>query len=94
MEQMDMSEYCQHINEASVGRLIQQFCDLESNADLLRAKIQQRLNQCRAVLDQQYQLIVHAAVPSSVVQKSNDEHETISDNVPGLEVRNVRHQSR
>jgi polysaccharide pyruvyl transferase WcaK-like protein len=57
MEEMGLSEYCQDINHMNSGRLIEQFQELEKNADKLKPVIRQRVEQSRKALDEQYSLI-------------------------------------
>ena len=57
MEEMGLSAYCQDINHMDAGRLIEQFQDLERNADKLKPLIRQRVEQSRKALDEQYSLI-------------------------------------
>jgi polysaccharide pyruvyl transferase WcaK-like protein len=57
MEEMGLSEYCQDINHMNAGRLIEQFQDLQTNADNLKPLIRQRVEQSRKALDEQYKLI-------------------------------------
>jgi polysaccharide pyruvyl transferase WcaK-like protein len=57
MEEMDMSDYCQEINHMDAGKLIEQFQQLEKNADILTAVIRQKVERLRKALDEQYSLI-------------------------------------
>ena len=57
MEEMGLSEYCQDINHMNADRLIEQFQDVERNADKLKSVIRQRVEQSRKALDEQYKLI-------------------------------------
>ena len=57
MEQMGLSEYCHDINQMNAGRLIEQFQDLERNAEKLKPVIRQKVEQSRKALDEQYRLI-------------------------------------
>ena len=57
MEEMGLSAYCHDINHMDAGRLIEQFQDLERNADKLKPLIRQRVEQSRKALDEQYSLI-------------------------------------
>jgi polysaccharide pyruvyl transferase WcaK-like protein len=57
MEEMGLSAYCQDINRMDAGRLIEQFQDLERNADKLKPLISQRVEQSRKALDEQYSVI-------------------------------------
>ena len=57
MGAMGMSEYCQDINRLDVDRLIEQFCDLEKNAEKLRLLIKQKTEEFRKALDEQYTVI-------------------------------------
>jgi polysaccharide pyruvyl transferase WcaK-like protein len=57
MSQMGLSEYCQDINRLNADKLIEQFCDLEKNADRLRPLIKDKAEEFRRVLDEQYNRI-------------------------------------
>jgi polysaccharide pyruvyl transferase WcaK-like protein len=57
MEEMGLSEYCQDINHMDAGRLIEQFQDLEKNAEKVKPVIRQKVEQSRKALDEQYSLI-------------------------------------
>jgi polysaccharide pyruvyl transferase WcaK-like protein len=57
MEEMGLSEYCQDINHMNAGRLIEQFQDVEKNAEKLKPVIRQKVEQSRKALDEQYNLI-------------------------------------
>ena len=57
MKEMGLSDYCQDINHMNAGRLIEQFQDLQGNADKLKPLIRQRVEQSRKALDEQYSLI-------------------------------------
>ena len=57
MEEMGLSDYCQDINHMDAGRLIEQFRDLEKNAEKLKPVIRQKVEQSRKALDEQYSVI-------------------------------------
>jgi polysaccharide pyruvyl transferase WcaK-like protein len=57
MEDMSLSDYCQDINHMDAGRLIEQFQELEKNAEKLKPVIRQKVEQSRKALDEQYKLI-------------------------------------
>ena len=57
MAEMGLSDYCQDINHMNAGRLIEQFQDVERNAEKLKTVIRQRVEQSRKALDEQYNLI-------------------------------------
>ena len=50
MRQMELLEYCQDINRLNADRLIEQFCDLERNAERLRPLIKQKTEEFRRAL--------------------------------------------
>jgi polysaccharide pyruvyl transferase WcaK-like protein len=58
MEEMGLSDYCQDINHMDAGRLIEQFQDLERNAEKLKPVIKQKVEQSSKALDEQYGLIL------------------------------------
>jgi polysaccharide pyruvyl transferase WcaK-like protein len=57
MSDMGLAEYCHDINHMNVRRLIEQFQDVEKNAEKLKPAIRQRIEQSRKALDEQYKLI-------------------------------------
>jgi polysaccharide pyruvyl transferase WcaK-like protein len=57
MSDMGLAEYCHDINHMNAGRLIEQFQDLEKNAEKLKPVIRQRVEKSREALDEQYKLI-------------------------------------
>lgn len=57
MSQMGLSEYCQDINRLNADKLIEQFCDLEKNADRLRPLIKDKAEEFRRALNEQYNRI-------------------------------------
>jgi polysaccharide pyruvyl transferase WcaK-like protein len=57
MSQMGLAEYCNDINCLDAGRLIEQFQDVERNAEKLKLVIRQKTEQFRKALDEQYSLI-------------------------------------
>ena len=58
MAEMGLSDYCHDINHMNAGRLIQQFQDVERNAEKLKPVIRQKVEQARKALDEQYSLIL------------------------------------
>ena len=54
---MGLAEYCHDINHMNADRLIEQFQDLERNAEKLKPLIRQKVEQSRKALDEQYSLI-------------------------------------
>jgi polysaccharide pyruvyl transferase WcaK-like protein len=63
MSEMGLSEYCQDINQLRAGRLIDQFCNLEQNAETIRPIIRQKSEGFRKALDEQYNLIFKGMCP-------------------------------
>ena len=57
MSEMGLSQYCHDINQMDAGRLIEQFQDVERNAEKLKVAIRQRVEQSRKALEEQYRLI-------------------------------------
>ena len=57
MSEMGLSQYCHDINHMNAGRLIQQFQDVERNAEKLKLVIRQKVEESRKALDEQYSLI-------------------------------------
>jgi polysaccharide pyruvyl transferase WcaK-like protein len=58
MNDAGLGDYCQRLDDLNVGRLLQQFQRLASNADALLPTIVARAAANRASLEQQYDLIV------------------------------------
>jgi polysaccharide pyruvyl transferase WcaK-like protein len=58
MSQMGLSEYSQDINRLKADRLIEQFCELERNAETLKPLIKARAEEFRRALDEQYDHIL------------------------------------
>ena len=63
MSQMGLSEYCQDINRLNADRLIEQFCDLEKNAETLKPLIKHKAAEFRKALDEQYERILRVLRP-------------------------------
>src|SRR6266404_1204662 len=57
MNQLGLDKYCHDINHMDVSRLIEQFQDVERNAEKLKSGIKKRVEQSRAALDEQYALV-------------------------------------
>ena len=57
MSAMGLLEYCQDINHLDADKLIEQFCDMERNAEKLRSMIRQKTGGFRKALDEQYKFI-------------------------------------
>ncbi len=57
MSAMGLSEYCLDINDLKADRLIEKFCDLETNADEMKRSIREKAREFRQALDEQYKLI-------------------------------------
>jgi len=57
MNQLGLDKYCHDINQMDVSRLIEQFQDVERNAEKLKSGIKKRVEQSRAALDEQYALV-------------------------------------
>jgi polysaccharide pyruvyl transferase WcaK-like protein len=58
MSEMGLSDYCHDINHMDAGRLIEQFQDVERNAEKLKPVIRQKVEESRKALDEQYSLIL------------------------------------
>jgi polysaccharide pyruvyl transferase WcaK-like protein len=57
MSEMGLAEYCHDINHIDADRLIEQFQDVERNAEKLKPVIRQKVEQSRKSLDEQYNVI-------------------------------------
>jgi polysaccharide pyruvyl transferase WcaK-like protein len=65
MGQMGLSEYCLEIKNLKMADLIQKFRDLEANNDRLGAVIRERVENCRAALNEQYKLLLNPIAEES-----------------------------
>ena len=68
MSQMGLAQYCQDIHRLNAERLIEQFCDLEKNADTLKPQIKNKAEEFRRALDEQYERIFRVLRP----ERQND----------------------
>jgi polysaccharide pyruvyl transferase WcaK-like protein len=57
MSAMGLPEYCLDINDLKVDRLIEKFCDLQTNSDIIKPLIRAKTKEFREALDQQYEFI-------------------------------------
>lgn len=57
MAAMGLSDYCLDIGSFSVECLIDKFCDLEANADRVRAQIKEKIREYQQQLNEMYQAI-------------------------------------
>jgi polysaccharide pyruvyl transferase WcaK-like protein len=71
MGQMGLSEYCQDIKQLNAERLIEQFCQLEKNADSLKSAIGEKAADCRKALDEQYRLILQDLLGQTMMEGTN-----------------------
>jgi polysaccharide pyruvyl transferase WcaK-like protein len=65
MEDMGLPEFCQHANDISFDRLIEQFAKLERNADQIRATVGERNAELAAKLSEQFILLDATLFPAS-----------------------------
>jgi polysaccharide pyruvyl transferase WcaK-like protein len=57
MSAMGLSAYCQDINHLNADKLIEQFCDLEKNAEKVRIMIRKKTEEFRRALEEQYTVV-------------------------------------
>jgi len=57
MSTMGLSAYCLDINDLKADRLIEKFCNLETNAGKLKPLIREKVREFRKALDEQYKFI-------------------------------------
>jgi len=57
MSEMGLSEYCLDINDLRADSLIEKFCDLETNSDIIKPSIRAKAREFREALDEQYSFI-------------------------------------
>ena len=63
MSEMGLSEYCVDIDDLRADSLIEKFCDLETNSDIIKPSIRAKVNEYREALDEQYRLIFNDMWP-------------------------------
>jgi polysaccharide pyruvyl transferase WcaK-like protein len=59
MSAMGLSEYCLNINNLEADRLIEKFCQLKANSDIIKPSIGAKARVFREALDEQYRLIFY-----------------------------------
>jgi len=57
MDDMGLAQYCEDVRNLNARNLIERFCYLEQNAEELARHITSRVECCRKVLEEQYELI-------------------------------------
>jgi polysaccharide pyruvyl transferase WcaK-like protein len=57
MRAVELSDYCLDINDLKAEKLIEKFCDLERDADIIKLSIGEKARVFREELDEQYRLI-------------------------------------
>jgi polysaccharide pyruvyl transferase WcaK-like protein len=57
MNQMGLSEYCLGINDLKAASLIEKFCELQTNSDVIKTSVVTKTKEFREALDEQYKLI-------------------------------------
>jgi len=57
MSAVGLSAYCLDINDLKADKLIEKFCDLETNAGNLKPLIREKVREFRKTLDEQYKFI-------------------------------------
>ncbi len=57
MSGVGLAEYCQSVDQLDTSMLVQQFIKVEQSAELLKPAIEQKLEEYRRALDQQYRQI-------------------------------------
>jgi len=67
IQDMGLKEYCQDIRHLNADKLIEQFCQMEKNADTLKQMIREKVAQYREALDEQYKLIFNDLLPAREV---------------------------
>lgn len=58
MRQMKLSDYCHEIHQMDTDTLIGQFCKLEQNREAVKRTIAQGVDEARAALDEQYDVLL------------------------------------
>jgi hypothetical protein len=57
MSAMGLSEYCLPINGLKADRLIEKFCDLQANSEIMKPSIRAKAREFREALGEQYKTI-------------------------------------
>jgi polysaccharide pyruvyl transferase WcaK-like protein len=57
MSAMGLSEYCLDINCLTADRLVEKFCDLQANSEIIKPSIRAKAREFREALNEQYELI-------------------------------------
>jgi polysaccharide pyruvyl transferase WcaK-like protein len=57
MAELGLSEYCQRIDRLDVGKLCEQFVQLEKNADAVKTQIEGKTRAYRKALAEQYRIL-------------------------------------
>jgi polysaccharide pyruvyl transferase WcaK-like protein len=78
MSAMGLSEYCLDINDLKTDRLIEKFCQLEANSDIIKPSIKATARDFREALDEQYKFIFHDLLG---LTPSKPERDRLSKNV-------------
>jgi polysaccharide pyruvyl transferase WcaK-like protein len=68
MKQTGLADYCHDIKSLDPHKLIERFCDLESDEEKLKALIKSRVEEFRATLNEQYWYIFRQKESGSVMQ--------------------------
>jgi polysaccharide pyruvyl transferase WcaK-like protein len=59
MSAMGLSDYCLDINDLKADRLIEKFCQLEADSDIIKRSMRAKATEFREALDEQYKFIFH-----------------------------------
>jgi hypothetical protein len=73
MSAMGLSEYCLDINDLKADRLIEKFCQLEANSDIVKPLIRAKARDFREALDEQYKFIFHDLLELTVNKPERDQ---------------------
>jgi polysaccharide pyruvyl transferase WcaK-like protein len=57
MDEMGMARYCHDINHLNADQLIQCFCELEKNAEVVKTALKEKTAKLRKTLDEQYDIV-------------------------------------
>ena len=90
MSEMGLAEYCHDINHMNAERLIEQFQNVEKNAEKLKPVIRQKVEQSRKALDEQYSLIFNSTMSENVNERSIRYHALAQPPLTDLKRRSVR----
>lgn len=83
MSQMGLSDYCQDIQRLNGEELVEQFCQLEENAAILKQAIAAKAAEFRRALDEQYSLFLNVPCRASAEASDRATEREFAATIPG-----------